>query len=213
MEIQDIDIDLLIPYENNAKLHPDWQVKSIARSIEQTGFDVPLVVVPDGDKFLIVKGHGRRLAGLMLGMPKLPCYVSSLSGDIAIKAARLLDNKTQDSGYELEALINELEAISAIDEDIYTGYDEQEISDLISRFNDEDLDELIEEPTDSDLAEPQQNLELEQMPPLGDSDKVPLAIVLTQDEAFEWNLDKERLGYATDGKAFKEMWRQWKDNH
>ncbi len=89
---------------------------------------------------------------------------------------------------------------------------------LISDTDNTDSQDQNEEPTDSDREpqqnpEPQQNLEPQQMPPLGDSDKVPLAIVLTQDEMFEWNQDKERLGYATDSKAFKEMWRQWKDNH
>ena len=46
----------IIPYKNNAKVHPESQVDKIARSIEAFGWDVPLVL--DKDK-VIVKGHGR----------------------------------------------------------------------------------------------------------------------------------------------------------
>ncbi len=142
MNIQDIDINLLVPYENNAKLHPDWQIDAISESIKLSGFDVPLVVVPQGDKFLIVKGHGRRLAGLKMGLTQLPCYISPLSADAAIKAARVLDNKTNESGYDLQLLVAELEEIAQADSSLFTGYDDQEYEELIEQLSESATNEL-----------------------------------------------------------------------
>ena len=34
-----INLDEIIPYENNAKEHPDWQIAQIKNSIEAFGFN------------------------------------------------------------------------------------------------------------------------------------------------------------------------------
>lgn len=44
MEIIKIKIDDLKPYKNNAKLHPDWQIEQIIKSIEQFGFNDPIAI-------------------------------------------------------------------------------------------------------------------------------------------------------------------------
>ncbi len=44
---------------NNAKLHPDWQVEQIAKSIQQFGFNDPIAV---NENMQIIEGHGRYLA-------------------------------------------------------------------------------------------------------------------------------------------------------
>lgn len=49
-------LDELLPYARNAKLHTPEQVEAIARSIEQFGFNNPVLVRPDGS---ILAGHGR----------------------------------------------------------------------------------------------------------------------------------------------------------
>lgn len=51
--------DDLFPYERNAKLHDEKQIKNIARSISRFGWWQPLVVTKDN---VVVVGHGRRLA-------------------------------------------------------------------------------------------------------------------------------------------------------
>ena len=49
----------LTPYGKNAKRHPAEQVKRIANSIKEFGFQQPIVV--DKDNIVII-GHGRLLA-------------------------------------------------------------------------------------------------------------------------------------------------------
>ena len=41
--------------------------------------------------------------------------------------------------------------------------------------------------------------------------KVPLAIVLEPHEKDAWEQTKHQLGYASDGKAFRAMWEQWRE--
>lgn len=49
----------LIPYSKNAKKHPAEQVRLIANSIREFGFQQPLVVDRNN---VVVIGHGRLLA-------------------------------------------------------------------------------------------------------------------------------------------------------
>ena len=60
-KVESWDVEKLIPYENNVKIHDEKQVKKIAESIKRFGWDQPIVVDKDG---VIIKGHGRRLAAL-----------------------------------------------------------------------------------------------------------------------------------------------------
>lgn len=59
MDIQYISPSELVPYGKNAKRHPAEQVKLIANSIREFGFQQPIVV--DKNNVVII-GHGRLLA-------------------------------------------------------------------------------------------------------------------------------------------------------
>lgn len=56
LNIEFIDINDLIPYQNNAKKHPQKQIDKIKKSIEDFGFNDPIAV--DGNN-MIIEGHGR----------------------------------------------------------------------------------------------------------------------------------------------------------
>jgi len=58
-EIEQIDINKVIPYNKNAKIHPDNQIDIIAESINRFKFDQPIVI---DENSVIIKGHGRLLA-------------------------------------------------------------------------------------------------------------------------------------------------------
>lgn len=110
LRIEYIDPDKLTPYDNNAKQHPDDQVEHIANSIREFGFRQPLVIDRDG---VLVIGHGRLLAAKKLGLKTVPCVRADDLTDEQIKALRLADNKTNESGWDFAALeeeLNELEA-------------------------------------------------------------------------------------------------------
>ena len=83
------DIERVKPYPKNTKLHPDEQIERLSRTISRFGWDQPIVVDKHG---VIIKGHGRRLAALKLGLKKVPvCVRRDLSQDEA-DAARIADN-------------------------------------------------------------------------------------------------------------------------
>jgi hypothetical protein len=83
-------IERLKPYEKNVKIHDDAQVKAIAESIRRFGWDQPISVDKDGT---IIKGHGRRLASLHLGLTEVPVWVRDDLTEAEVRASRLVDNQ------------------------------------------------------------------------------------------------------------------------
>jgi ParB-like chromosome segregation protein Spo0J len=47
MNVQEIEIKQIKPYENNAKKHTPTQISNVAESIKQFGFVQPLVLTED----------------------------------------------------------------------------------------------------------------------------------------------------------------------
>lgn len=105
LRIEYLPVDALKPYERNAKKHPAEQVDHIANSIREFGFRQPLVIDRDG---VLVIGHGRLLAAKNLGLKAVPCIYADDLTDEQIKALRLADNKTNESGWDFAALEEEL---------------------------------------------------------------------------------------------------------
>ena len=70
MEIQEIKIEQIKPYKNNAKKHSETQIANVAESIKQFGWAQPIVL--DSNKEIII-GHCRYLAAQRLGMLEVPC--------------------------------------------------------------------------------------------------------------------------------------------
>lgn len=123
--VQMLDIEKLIPYEGNVKIHDEKQIEKLANNIKQFGFDQPFVVDKDN---VIIKGHGRRLACLKLGLKKVPVVVrSDLTKDQA-DAARLSDNRVTSSEYDIEGLQLELERLSEDFDFQSLGFDERELN-------------------------------------------------------------------------------------
>lgn len=95
----------IVPYAANAKKHDARQVANVAESIRQYGFVQPVVVDRDG---VIVIGHCRALAAEKLGMVEVPCVcVDDLTPE-QVNALRLVDNKTNESPWDLDLLAAEL---------------------------------------------------------------------------------------------------------
>lgn len=90
MNIINLPIDKLKPYENNPR-HNEDAVDKVAESIREFGFLVPIVIDKD---YVIAAGHTRLLAAQKLGLTEVPCVMASDLTDEQIKAFRLADNKT-----------------------------------------------------------------------------------------------------------------------
>lgn len=141
-----MDADKLFPYHNNPKEHPPEQVDKIASSIKHYGFIQPIVI--DGDNEVII-GHGRLQASRKLGLKKVPVVVKDDLTEGQVKALRIADNKVAESGWDMEALQVELEALDF--EILETGFEIDEIEEIIQVF---DVDEGELPDLDSGAKEP-----------------------------------------------------------
>lgn len=102
-------IDQVKPYSKNAKKHPDKQIKQVAASIKEFGFNQPIVV--DKNNVVIV-GHGRLEAAKLLGLTDVPVITVDLTEERA-NAYRLADNKLNESDWDMGLVIEELKELSA----------------------------------------------------------------------------------------------------
>lgn len=108
MDVKNIPIGEIVPYARNAKKHDKRQIDNVAESIRQYGFVQPVVIDRDG---VIVIGHCRVLAAKKLGMDAVPCVcVDDLTPE-QVNALRLVDNKTNESDWDMDLLSMELPEI------------------------------------------------------------------------------------------------------
>lgn len=112
MNVIDMKVNELVPYENNPRKN-DSAVESVAASISEFGFKVPIIV--DKNK-VIVAGHTRLKAAQMLGLDTVPVIMADDLSEEQVKALRLADNKTSElADWDFSKLEEELAAISEID--------------------------------------------------------------------------------------------------
>lgn len=113
MEIEVLNIDDLIPYENNAKEHPKEQIEQIKKSIIEFNNNDPIAI---DENNVIIEGHGRHEALKQLGYEQVECIRLSHLNEEQKKAYRLVHNKlTMNSDYDFNLLEQELMNIQDID--------------------------------------------------------------------------------------------------
>lgn len=112
--VEEVATDSLVPYANNAKLHPHEQVDQIAKSIEEFGFSDPIAVWTNQDGELeIVEGHGRLLAAKLLGLESVPVVRLDHLTDEQRRAYTHVHNQlTLNSGFDFAVLDAELESLN-----------------------------------------------------------------------------------------------------
>ena len=134
LKVEYVDIDSIIPYENNAKLHPAEQIEQIKKSIKEFGMNDPIGVWHDE----VVEGHGRLIACKELAFDKVPIIRLDELSEEQRRAYMLVHNQlTMNSGFDFELLDVELDNID-IDMEQF-GFEN------IDGFTDADLDNLFEE--------------------------------------------------------------------
>jgi len=114
LQIEEIDIDCLVPYENNAKEHTRAQIDAVEASIKEFGFRAPVIVWRNADGILeVVAGHARITAAKNLGMKKVPCVSCDDLSDAQRRAYTLVDNQTtMMTGWDSDMLAYELDVLS-----------------------------------------------------------------------------------------------------
>ena len=175
-------IERLLPYVRNARTHSAVQIRQIAASIAEFGFNNPVLIDAEGS---IIAGHGRVLAAGELKLPQIPVIVLSHLTESQKRAFRIADNQLAlNAAWDPDLLRLELKALAAAAElalDL-TGFDPDELDRLLAE------PETEEELTDPDIAPP---------PP-----RVPVTVA-----GDLWLLGDHRLlcGDATDKEAMETL--------
>lgn len=113
LKIEYVPIESIHEYSGNAKKHTKKQVKQIADSIQEFGFNDPIAVDGSG---IVIEGHGRLLAARSLGMDKVPVITLDGLTDEQRRAYTLIHNQlTLNTENDLKQLAIELESIKSID--------------------------------------------------------------------------------------------------
>ena len=123
MDILNISVDLLVPYEKNTKKHDKTQINNVAESIKQYGFVQPIVIDKDN---VVVIGHCRLLAAKQLKMKEVPCVCVEDLTEEQVKALRIVDNKSNESEWDFDFLADELADLDLSDFDFDFGIDDEE---------------------------------------------------------------------------------------
>ncbi len=111
-------------YASNPRRNERTALK-VKQSIEQFGFKNPILI---DENNVIVSGHARHKAAMMLGMQEVPCvYVSGLTPE-KVRAFRIADNKTAEiAGWDFDKLCQEMVSLSDAGFDLdLSGFNEAE---------------------------------------------------------------------------------------
>jgi site-specific DNA-methyltransferase (adenine-specific) len=166
------------PYEKNPRKN-DEAVKYVAKSIEQFGFKVPIIIDKDG---IIVCGHTRYKAAKRLKIKEVPCIMADDLSDEQIKAFRVADNKVSEyAEWDMELLEEELKAIESLD---------------MSEFG---FDDIIDEMSEPTVEEDDYELELkEPIAKFGEMYRLGDHILLCGDSTSEEDVDRLMNGDVAD---------------
>jgi hypothetical protein len=144
-------IEKLIPSKNNARNHPEEQIRQIGAAITEFGWTIPVLIDEAGE---IIAGHGRVLAARRLGMKSVPVIIARGWSEEQKRVYRLADNKLgENAEWDKQLLQLEIGALKDLNINIgLTGFSENEITAMLAGLG-----------SDLNLADP------EHAPPLGET--------------------------------------------
>ena len=123
MDVRNISVKDLIPYDRNTKKHNKTQINNVAESIKQYGFIQPIVIDKNN---VVVIGHCRLLAAKQLKMKEVPCVCVEDLTEEQVKALRIVDNKSNESEWDFDILPDELADLDFSGFDFDFGIDDEE---------------------------------------------------------------------------------------
>jgi len=128
MEIHQVSIEVINPYEKNPRKNDD-AVNVVAKSLEEFGFQQPVVL--DGNNVIVV-GHTRFRAAKKIGLKTVPCIIAEGLTDEQINAYRIMDNKSAEyASWHVGLLVQEMTSLLDADYDLdLTGFSNLELKDL-----------------------------------------------------------------------------------
>ena len=160
-------VDELIPYINNSRIHGENQINQIASSIREFGFTNPLLIDSMNN---VIAGHGRLKAAEKLDIEEVPCIIVTGLTEAQKKALIIADNKiAENSDWDIDKLNIELDTLKELDFDF---------SDLGFDFE-SDIESDVESDVDESLFDDEEEEEKVQ--------KITLSV------SFETEIDKKEL--------------------
>ena len=125
MQVLQLEVSKIKPYEKNAKKHDKKQIQAVAKSIKRFGWAQPLVV--DKENNLII-GHCRLLAAKTLDLKEVPVVQMDNLTPEEVNALRLADNKLNESVWDMALVVEDLKLL---DEELLSliGFNEEVLSD------------------------------------------------------------------------------------
>lgn len=151
------ELDRLRPYDNNPRTHDEAQVEQIVRSIEEFGFNNPILVDSEAG---IIAGHGRLMAARRMSLPEVPVVVLDHLTPAQRKAYLIADNQiAANAGWDEPLLVEELRALEADDVDLaLLGFSDEELGSLLDQVPDLDPDvgdeHVVPNPPEDPVTEP-----------------------------------------------------------
>ncbi|PTU29175.1 site-specific DNA-methyltransferase [Stenotrophobium rhamnosiphilum] len=139
----------LTPYARNSRTHSKRQIKQIANSIKEFGFNNPVLIDRNNT---IIAGHGRAEAAKLLQLTTVPTLrLDHLTPD-QVRAYIIADNRlAENAGWDREILKIELQHLSTIDlgfDVTLTGFEVPEIDLIIQGTEKDAKPEIVELETD-----------------------------------------------------------------
>jgi hypothetical protein len=110
--MQWIAVEAIKPNPRNARTHSKKQIRQIADSITAFGFLAPILIDDGG---MVIAGHGRYRAAILLGLREVPVIRVEGLSDAKRRALALADNKiAENAGWNRELLARELPELADI---------------------------------------------------------------------------------------------------
>ena len=135
-------VDEIVEYENNAKLHPDWQIEQIKKSIIEFGFNDPIAI---DENNVIIEGHGRFLALKDLGYTEIEVIRLNHLTEEQKTAYAIAHNKlTMNTDFDLETLKYEINKLQNEEFDLsLLGFENIELEEILEEEESVNLEDFF----------------------------------------------------------------------
>jgi DNA modification methylase len=133
LRIEQMPIHALKPQDRNARTHSKRQIRQIAASIRQFGFNNPILV---DDDLRIIAGHGRAAAAQSIGLAAVPIVRLSHLSEADKRACVIADNAlATKAGWDRDLLAIELQGLIDIGFAVeLTGFEIAEIDMILDEW-------------------------------------------------------------------------------
>ncbi len=145
-----VNIDRLVPYARNARIHSKEQILQLRASLREFGFVNPVIVDKDLN---VIAGHGRILAAKEENITEVPCVFAEHLTEAQKRAYIIADNRLAlNAGWDAEMLSVEIADLQTADFDLsLLGFDDAELNIMLGGVEDIKEDNFDVE---SELAKP-----------------------------------------------------------